>query len=67
VLDWEFSRVDPAVMDLAQSCSTIVSESSTRAGSTKQSPARRSPPGETRLTMTTLLGAMFGDAPELSG
>jgi Ser/Thr protein kinase RdoA (MazF antagonist) len=24
VLDWEFSRVDPAVMDLAQSCSTIL-------------------------------------------
>jgi len=24
VLDWEFSRVDPVVMDLAQSCSTIL-------------------------------------------
>jgi aminoglycoside phosphotransferase (APT) family kinase protein len=24
VIDWEFSRVDPAVMDLAQSCSTIL-------------------------------------------
>jgi Ser/Thr protein kinase RdoA (MazF antagonist) len=24
VLDWEFARVDPAVMDLAQSCSTIL-------------------------------------------
>jgi hypothetical protein len=24
VLDWEFSRVDPAVMDLAQCCSTIL-------------------------------------------
>jgi Ser/Thr protein kinase RdoA (MazF antagonist) len=24
VLDWEFSRVDPAVMDLAHSCSTIL-------------------------------------------
>lgn len=24
VLDWEFSRVDPAVVDLAQSCSTVL-------------------------------------------